>query len=88
MKKKKNPTWLEFANELSELADAIQKNPELRKASIAQGPLQGLRKQIRSTRRAENSRCPECGAYVIQLWYGRPRIYCSDKCKLRAHRHP
>lgn len=30
--------------------------------------------------------CPQCAAPVIQATTGRPRVYCSAKCRRRAHR--
>lgn len=32
----------------------------------------------------QNTTCAECGGPVIQQWRGRPRRFCSDKCKAKA----
>ena len=35
---------------------------------------------------SESTRCPSCGGRVPQPVTGRPRIYCSARCKKRAER--
>jgi len=33
-----------------------------------------------------NDNCPVCGEIIGRELRGRPRIYCSDTCRSRAHR--
>lgn len=33
----------------------------------------------------EDKKCAECGAQIVECGIGRPRKFCSDKCKMAAH---
>ncbi|MET9966657.1 MerR family transcriptional regulator [Streptomyces sp. NPDC006356] len=49
-------------------------------------PWQPVRDERQETRRDERRPCPVCGKAVPGSGTGRPRTYCSNACRQRAHR--